>query len=81
VPDDVPVDDNEDNNLVVDTYGAFEREDWMLSHYDLTTMAGLANTEKGSKVAGSRGYYLLGAGMRLNQALIAYVRLVLVLVL
>lgn len=42
VPDDVPVDDDEDHNLVVDTNGVFEREDWMLSHYDLVTMAGSA---------------------------------------
>ena len=72
VPDSVPVDDDEDNNAVVDTYGAFEREDWMLSHYDLTQLAGLANTQKGSTVAGSRGYFLMGHGMRLNQALISY---------
>ena len=72
VPDDVPVDDDEDNNLVVDTNGTFEREDWMLSHYDLVQLAGMANTEKGSKVAGSRGYFLTGFGMRLNQALISY---------
>ena len=32
VPDDVPVDDDEDMNLIVDTNGFFEREDWMLSH-------------------------------------------------
>ena len=72
VPDSVPVDDDEDNNLVVDTYGSFEREEWMLSHYDLVQLAGMANTVKGSTVAGSRGYFLLGAGMRLNQALISY---------
>jgi len=72
VPDDVPVDDDEDNNLVVDTNGAFERQDWMLSHYDLVTLAGMANTVKGSVVAGSRGYFLTGLGMRLNQALISY---------
>ena len=72
VPDDVPVDDDEDNNKIVDTYGAFEADDWHLSHYDLVTLAGLANTQKGSVVAGSRGYFLTGMGMRLNQALIAY---------
>lgn len=72
VPDDVPYDDDEDNNLVVGTNGTFEREDWMLSHYDLTQLAGLANTAKGSTVAGSRGYFLTGMGMRLNQALISY---------
>ena len=72
VPDDVPVDDDEDNNLVVDTWGTFEREDWMLSHFDLVQLAKLADTAKGTVVAGSRGYFLLGAGMRLNQALISY---------
>jgi len=72
VPDDVPVDDDEDNNLVVGTNGTFDREDWMLSHYDLCKLAGLSNTDKGSVVAGSRGYFLTGLGMRLNQALISY---------
>ena len=72
MPDSVPIDDDEDNNLVVDTNGTFDREDWMLSHYDLVQLAGLANTVKGSVVAGSRGYFLTGMGMRLNQALISY---------
>lgn len=40
VPDDVPVDEDEDNNLVVATNGTFEREDWMLSHYDLIQACG-----------------------------------------
>lgn len=35
VPDDVPVSDDEANNLRVDQFGEFKREDWMLSHYDL----------------------------------------------
>ena len=72
VPDDVPVDDDEDNNLIESTWGDFEREDWMLSHYDLTQMAGIANTVKGAEVAGSRGYFLTGHGVLLNQALVSY---------
>ena len=44
----------------------------MLSHYDLTQLAGIANTVKGSEVAGSRGYFLTGYGVLLNQALISY---------
>jgi len=72
VPDDVPVSDDEDNNRIEATWGQFEREDWMLSHYDLTQMAGIANTVKGSEVAGSRGYFLTGPGVLLNQALITY---------
>ena len=35
-------------------------------------MAAIANTVKGSEVAGSRGYFLTGMGVRLNQALISY---------
>ena len=72
VPDSVPVDDDEDHNKIEDTWGEFEREDWMLSHYDLTYMAGIANSEKGSLVAGSRGYFLTDFGVLLNQALITY---------
>jgi hypothetical protein len=30
-------------------------------------MAGLANLERGSQVAGSRGYFLTGMGVMLNQ--------------
>lgn len=72
VPDDVLVDHDEDNNPVVDTYGSFEREDWMASHFDLVQWAGMANTVAGTKVAGSRGYFLTGPGVLLNQALISY---------
>lgn len=68
VPDDVPVSNDEANNAVVDQWGEFTREDWMLSHYDLVQMAGLANTVKGAEVAGSRGYFLTGYGCLLNQA-------------
>ena len=32
-------------------------------------MAGLANLERGSHVAGSRGYFLTGMGVMLNQVL------------
>ena len=72
VPDDVPVHDDEEHNVVTATSGAFEREEWMVSHYDLVQLAGLANTEKGALVAGSRGYFLTGYGVMLNQALISY---------
>jgi hypothetical protein len=39
VPDDVPISDDEANNLRVDQYGEFKREEWMLSHYDLVRTA------------------------------------------
>ena len=69
VPDSVPVSDDEANNKVEATHGECNREDWMLSHYDLTQMCAIADTEKGSKIAGSRGYFLTGHGVLLNQAL------------
>ena len=43
-----------------------------LSHVDLIPMLGLADTVKGSDVAGNRGYFLMGDGVLLNQALISY---------
>jgi len=72
VPDDVPVHDDEEHNEVVESWGEFTREEGMLSHYDLVQMAGLANTVRGSEVAGSRGYFLTEMGVLLNQALISY---------
>ena len=39
----------------------------MVSHYHLVQLAGLANTVRGAEVAGSRGYFLTGMGVRLNQ--------------
>ena len=35
MPDSVPIHDDEDQNPVIDTFGEFQSEDWMLSHYDL----------------------------------------------
>lgn len=43
-----------------------------LSHVDLIPMLGLADTVKGSEIAGNRGYFLTGDGVLLNQALISY---------
>lgn len=43
-----------------------------LSHVDLVPMLGIADWEKGSATAGNRGYYLVGDGVLLNQALINY---------
>ena len=42
------------------------------SHVDLIHMIGGADLERGSNVAGSRGYFLTGPGVYLNLALIHY---------
>ncbi|KAG9394405.1 Serine-tRNA ligase, type1 [Carpediemonas membranifera] len=58
--------------------GADEPAEWgkapetPLNHVQLMTKADMINCDDGVKVAGARGYYLKGAGARLNQALINY---------
>jgi seryl-tRNA synthetase len=40
------------------------------NHVDLVQLLDIADLENGTKVAGGRGYFLKGAGVLLNQALI-----------
>lgn len=72
VHDSVPVDDNEDNNAVVRTYGEPRKEEGLLNHVDLFYRFAGSDTERGCQVAGNRGYFLKGAGVLLNMALINY---------
>jgi seryl-tRNA synthetase len=44
----------------------------MSSHPDLLSKLGIVNLEAGAVAAGGRGYYLLGQGVMMNQALINY---------
>ena len=53
VPDSVPVDDDEDHNPVVDTFGTFESEDYFLSHYDLIQVS-VRGREGGEERRGGR---------------------------
>lgn len=74
---DVPLSNDEDNNAIVRTYGKeLQPEDVGLeklqSHVDLIEMIDGINTEKGSMIAGSRGYFLTTTGIWLQQALIQY---------
>jgi seryl-tRNA synthetase len=77
VHDSVPVSANEEDNRVERYWGypalaeeRTERARW--THVDLLLMLGAADYERGAHTAGSRGYYLLGVGVRLNLALIQY---------
>lgn len=72
VHDSVPVDDNEDNNAVVKTWGEARTDTELHSHVDLVRRLDIADLEKGSAVAGNRGYFLKGAGVLLNNALVSY---------
>lgn len=70
VHDSVPIDDNEDNNRVERTWGSPRAEDGLYNHVDLVQLLDIVSLEEGQDVAGGRGYFLKGAGVLLNQALI-----------
>ena len=54
------------------TWGVPRDEPGLPNHVDLVSMLDIVDLEKGQEVAGSRGYYLKGVGVMLNQALINY---------
>lgn len=67
----VPVSDNEDENKVERTFGNCTAQG-KYSHYDLIYMIDGMNSEKGAIVSGGRGYFLTGAAVFLEQALIQF---------
>jgi len=70
---DVPVGPDESANVLVRTEGTPKRFDFTpLPHWDLGPRLGILDFERGVKVSGSRFYVLLGAGARLQRALIAW---------
>lgn len=74
---DVPISNDEENNAIVREYGTHLTPevagvDKLLSHVDLIEMIGGLDVEKGSAIAGSRGFFLLGPAIWLQQALIQY---------
>lgn len=76
----VPISDDEANNIVVKEFGELRKpkefpnggKEKLYNHVDLVLMLNIAELDKGSEVAGSRGYYLKNEGVLLNQALINY---------
>ncbi|RWS09209.1 serine-tRNA ligase: cytoplasmic-like protein [Dinothrombium tinctorium] len=74
---DVPISNDEDENLVLRTWGDIELgksggDVKYLSHVDLISMIGGLDSERGAAIAGSRGYFMLGPAVWLQQALIQY---------
>ena len=73
---DCPVSDDEENNVVIRTFGTNHSDETkgfpLLLHIDLIQKIGGMDTEHGSDIAGSRGYFLKGPGVFLQQALIQY---------
>ena len=72
VHDSVPISNDEANNTVVRTWGEKRMDEGLPNHVDLVSMLDIADLEHGQDVAGGRGYYLVGAGVLLNQALVNY---------
>lgn len=69
VHDSVPVSNNEDNNKVERTFGDVETRK-KYSHFDLMYMIDGYDGERGAIVAGSRGYFMKGPAVFLEQAII-----------
>ena len=74
----VPIDNNEDNNEVVRTWGNPDKNRVIndtpgnAHHYKVLQWIGGYDSDRGVKIAGHRGYFLTGWGVALNQALIHY---------
>ncbi|KAA8536878.1 hypothetical protein F0562_029356 [Nyssa sinensis] len=72
VHDSVPVSNDEANNAIIRSWGEKRLEPKLKNHVEVVELLGIADTKKGSNVAGGRGFYLKGDGVRLNQALINF---------
>jgi seryl-tRNA synthetase len=72
VHDSVPVSKNEDDNRVERTWGECISENKTLHHHEVLEMIDGFESERGARIAGHRAYFLKGAGVLLNQALINY---------
>uniref|UniRef100_A0ACD6A076 Uncharacterized protein n=1 Tax=Avena sativa TaxID=4498 RepID=A0ACD6A076_AVESA len=68
----VPISDNEENNVVLRTWGERRMETNLKNHVDLCRKLDIVAFERGADVAGGRGYFLKGYGVLLNQALINF---------
>jgi len=66
------ISDNEDNNGLVKKWGEPRTDKGLLNHVDIMEKLELMNCEAGSRVAGKRGYFLLGFLVELNLALQQY---------
>ncbi|PWN30257.1 serine-tRNA ligase [Jaminaea rosea] len=74
----VPISQTEDDNAVIKTWhpdgpnAQVEKKTGILSHHEVMMRLNLFDPDRGVKVAGHRGFFLMGDGVDLNQALINY---------
>lgn len=72
VHESVVISNDEQNNGLVRTWGEPMKQTGLLNHVDIMRRLGCMNTEAGTLVAGSRGYFTTGFLTRLNLALQCY---------
>ncbi|GAA6062961.1 hypothetical protein JCM10212_005720 [Sporobolomyces blumeae] len=87
VHESVPVSSTEDDNKVERTFypkdpngdsappvkgAGLHQKEGVLSHHEVMYRLDILEMERGTKVAGHRGFYLTGDGVDLNQAMISY---------
>jgi seryl-tRNA synthetase len=71
--DEVPVGTDESGNQVHKTVGTPHKFDFTpLDHAVLGEKLGIIDTKRGAKIAGFRGYFMVGAGVLLEQAVLRY---------
>ncbi|HLD50798.1 serine--tRNA ligase [candidate division WWE3 bacterium RIFOXYC1_FULL_40_10] len=74
IADDVPAGKDESENQVLRTWGEPKKFDFEVKdHVDIAVPLGIVDVETASKVTGSRHYYLKGAAVLLQFALVQYV--------
>jgi len=72
---DVMVGKNDTENEIIRTWGEPRKVDFKpKNHWELGESLGIIDTERASKVSGSRFFYLLGDGVLLDQAMVQYGR-------
>ncbi len=68
--DGVPIFVNEDSNVVLFQSNNILNKKY--THVEMGEKLGIIDTQNGIKVAGNRGYFLTGMGVKLNRAIISY---------
>lgn len=68
--DNVPIYKNEDDNVIIFESGILTNKKY--THVEMGDKLCIIDTQLGNKVAGNRGYFLTGLGVKLNRAIISY---------
>ncbi|KAK9898092.1 serine-tRNA ligase [Cystobasidium minutum MCA 4210] len=74
----VPTSHTEDDNLQIKTWhpegpnAKVEKKEGIFSHHEVMYKLDILEQDRGTKVAGHRGFFLINDGVDLNQALITY---------